>query len=86
MPLKPAMVAEVDEVRGVARALGVINTVAFEHHPSADGSHSKGRTRLVGYNTDVAGIVNALRHAGARPPPPPPSSAVAEQRQPPSPR
>ena len=30
MPLKTAMVAEVDEVRGVARALGVINTVAFE--------------------------------------------------------
>ncbi|MDQ0820897.1 shikimate dehydrogenase [Arthrobacter sp. V4I6] len=67
MPLKTAMVAEVDEVRGVARALGVINTVAFE--PSAAGGHPVGNTpgspRLVGYNTDVAGIVNALRHAGA---------------------
>jgi shikimate dehydrogenase len=57
MPLKSAMVEEVDEVRGIARSLGVVNTVAFE----ADG----GTTRLVGYNTDVAGIVNALRHAGA---------------------
>ncbi|CAI3798623.1 shikimate dehydrogenase family protein [Pseudarthrobacter sp. MM222] len=67
MPLKTAMVAEVDEVRGVARALGVINTVAFE--PAATGGHpggdTAGSTRLVGYNTDVAGIVNALRHAGA---------------------
>jgi shikimate dehydrogenase len=57
MPLKSAMVAEVDEVRGVGRALGVVNTVAFE----SDGV----ATRLVAYNTDVAGIVNALRHAGA---------------------
>ena len=60
MPLKSAMVAEVDEVRGVARALGVVNTVAFE----SDGG-SADHTRLVAYNTDVAGIVNALRHAGA---------------------
>ena len=62
MPLKTGMVREVDEVRGVARALGVVNTVAFERPaPGADA----GATRLVGYNTDVAGIVNALRHAGA---------------------
>lgn len=61
MPLKTAMVAEVDEVRGVAGALGVVNTVAFE----SDG----GAPRLVAYNTDVAGIVNALRHAGAAPAP-----------------
>jgi len=60
MPLKSAMVAEVDEVRGVARALGVVNTVAFESN--VDGG---GHPRLVAYNTDVAGIVNALRHAGA---------------------
>jgi shikimate dehydrogenase len=58
MPLKSAMVAEVDEVRGVARALGVVNTVAFE----SDGPD---QIRLVAYNTDVAGIVNALRYAGA---------------------
>ncbi|MGO4227318.1 shikimate dehydrogenase [Arthrobacter sp. YAF34] len=60
MPLKSAMVAEVDQVRGVARALGVVNTVAFESDGNT-GDH----TRLVAYNTDVAGIVNALRHAGA---------------------
>lgn len=60
MPLKSAMVAEVDEVRGVGRALGVVNTVAFE-----SDAGSAGHTRLVAYNTDVAGIVNALRHAGA---------------------
>ncbi|MDQ0850108.1 shikimate dehydrogenase [Arthrobacter sp. B3I9] len=66
MPLKSAMVKEVDEVRGVARALGVINTVAFEP-PAGDGRLSgagAAPARLVGYNTDVAGIVNALRHAG----------------------
>jgi shikimate dehydrogenase len=62
MPLKSAMVREVDEVRGVARTLGVVNTVAFE--PNASGENS-GSTRLIGYNTDVAGIVNALRYAGA---------------------
>lgn len=66
MPLKTAMLAEVDEVRGVARALGVINTVTFE--PGAvDGTSAdiSGSRRLVGHNTDVAGIVNALRYAGA---------------------
>jgi shikimate dehydrogenase len=62
MPLKSAMVREVDEIRGVARTLGVVNTVAFELDASAGNG---GSTRLIGYNTDVAGIVNALRHAGA---------------------
>lgn len=62
MPLKAGMAREVDEVRGVARELGVVNTVAFEAAAPGD---STGTTRLVGYNTDVAGIVNALRHAGA---------------------
>jgi len=57
MPLKSAMVREVDEVRGVARVLGVINTVVFEGEEDS--------ARRVGYNTDVAGIVNALRNAGA---------------------
>ncbi|WP_354236526.1 shikimate dehydrogenase [Arthrobacter sp. UYEF3] len=60
MPLKAAMAAEVDDIRGVARQLGVINTVAFE-----SGPHDGSPARLVGYNTDVAGIVNALRYAGA---------------------
>ncbi|WP_461190302.1 shikimate dehydrogenase family protein [Arthrobacter sp. Z4-13] len=56
MPLKTAMVSEVHEVRGVARTLGVVNTVAFEEHT--------GGTRAIGFNTDVTGIVNAVRHAG----------------------
>jgi len=56
MPLKTAMVAEVDEVRGVAGILGVVNTVVFESNGTS--------TRRIGYNTDVAGIVNAVRHAG----------------------
>jgi shikimate dehydrogenase len=56
MPLKSAMVAEVDEVRGVAGILGVVNTVVFETEGQS--------TRSFGYNTDVAGIVNAVRHAG----------------------
>lgn len=57
MPLKKAMVREVDEVRGVAQVLGVINTVVFEGAGES--------ARRLGYNTDVAGIVNALRNAGA---------------------
>lgn len=57
MPLKTAMLGHVDEVRGVARTLGVVNTVSFED----DGQG----LRAIGTNTDVAGIVNALRHAGA---------------------
>lgn len=56
MPLKSAMVREVDEIRGAGAHLGVINTVVFEH----DGDV----VRRVGYNTDVAGIVEAVRHAG----------------------
>lgn len=56
MPLKSGMVAEVDEVRGVAGTLGVVNTVAFEE--------TAGSVRRIGYNTDVAGIVNAVRYAG----------------------
>ncbi|HJV98089.1 MAG TPA: shikimate dehydrogenase [Arthrobacter sp.] len=61
MPLKTAMLQEVDEVRGVAQVLGVVNTVVFEE--SGDG------VRLVAYNTDVAGIVDAVRNAGVVPAP-----------------
>lgn len=58
MPLKTAMLDQVDEVRGVARTLGVVNTVSFED--TGNGP------RAIGSNTDVTGIVNALRHAGTR--------------------
>jgi shikimate dehydrogenase len=57
MPLKTAMLQEVDEVRGVAQVLAVVNTVAFEE--------TGGEVRRVAYNTDVAGIVDAVRNAGA---------------------
>jgi shikimate dehydrogenase len=56
MPLKSAMISQVDEVRGAGAHLGVINTVVFER----DGA----QVRRVGYNTDVAGIVEAVRYAG----------------------
>lgn len=57
MPLKIAMVAELDEVIGVAADLGVVNTVTFEAGPQG--------IRRVGSNTDVRGIVRALEYAGA---------------------
>lgn len=65
MPLKSAMLHEVDEVRGIAQILRVVNTVVFD----ADGPG----VRRIGYNTDVAGIVNAVRHAGS---PPEPSAVI----------
>lgn len=61
MPLKAAMLHEVDEVRGVASVLGVVNTVVFED--AGDG------VKRVAYNTDVAGIVDAVRNAGVAPTP-----------------
>lgn len=61
MPLKTAMLQEVDEVRGIGKILGVVNTVAFEEAGDS--------VRRVAYNTDVAGIVNAVRTAGAKPAP-----------------
>ncbi|MER1998025.1 MAG: shikimate dehydrogenase [Arthrobacter sp.] len=57
MPLKAAMAAAVDRLDPLAEALGVLNTVTFGHGPAG--------TVLTGWNTDVLGLVNALRHAGA---------------------
>ncbi|WP_024476967.1 shikimate dehydrogenase [Arthrobacter sp. CAL618] len=61
MPHKAAMVDLVDQVSGHAAALGVLNTV------TVDGAG--GDRVLTGHNTDVAGIVGALRHGGVRVPP-----------------
>lgn len=61
MPHKAAMVDLVDRVSGHAATLGVLNTV------TVDGSW--GDRILTGHNTDVAGIVGALRHGGVREPP-----------------
>lgn len=52
MPLKRAAVDLVDSCDATARAVGGVNTVVF----GPDGRH--------GYNTDVAGVVAALREAG----------------------
>lgn len=57
MPLKNAAVDLVDELTDVARTLGAVNTIIATRDDA-------GTTRLRGDNTDVAGIVNALHHAG----------------------
>lgn len=57
MPLKAALVGYVDHLVGHAVTLGVLNTVVF------DRSGRSGELQLVGHNTDVAGIVEAFRHA-----------------------
>ncbi|MBO0895751.1 shikimate dehydrogenase family protein [Arthrobacter sunyaminii] len=61
MPLKAALLPAMDRLTPMASALGVLNTVTFEY--TDDG------VQLTGHNTDVAGIVRALQHAGSRPRP-----------------
>ncbi|MBE0009836.1 MULTISPECIES: shikimate dehydrogenase [unclassified Arthrobacter] len=56
MPHKTAMVDLVDSVTSLAGVLGVLNTVTVD----ASGPEAV----LTGHNTDVAGIVGALRHGG----------------------
>ncbi len=56
MPLKQALLPEMDEVSETARLLGAMNTVVV--------SRSEEGVRLSGHNTDVEGIVLALRAAG----------------------
>ncbi|MGA7204139.1 MAG: shikimate dehydrogenase [Specibacter sp.] len=57
MPLKNEAAALVDQLTPVARALGSVNTVVVS-------ATDDGGTHLLGENTDVAGIVNALRNVG----------------------
>lgn len=57
MPLKNVAVDLVDELTAVAKALGAVNTIVCTQTPG-------GQTHLRGDNTDVPGLVNALRHAG----------------------
>lgn len=59
MPLKAGTAERVDRLAGRAEALGVVNTVTM--------SGPAGARELTGHNTDVAGIVNAVTHAGAGP-------------------
>ncbi|MFW0180508.1 shikimate dehydrogenase [Rothia sp. P5766] len=56
MPLKSAVIAYLDELTPFARAVGVVNTVYWRE--------IEGLWRSFGHNTDVSGIVNALRQEG----------------------
>jgi len=64
MPLKQAVVPLLDQVSPLAGALGVVNTVTFGVPDGADPTWSdpQARTRR-GDNTDVTGIVEAVRPA-----------------------
>lgn len=55
MPLKTAVIKYCDELSETARVTGAVNTV----YPRGE--------KVLGDNTDVIGIVNALRHAGLEP-------------------
>ena len=55
MPLKTAVIEYCDELSETARVTGAVNTV----YPRGE--------KVLGDNTDVVGIVNALRHAGLEP-------------------
>ena len=57
MPLKTAVIQYCDELSETARVTGAVNTV----YPRGE--------RVLGDNTDVIGIVNALLHAGLKPNP-----------------
>jgi shikimate dehydrogenase len=56
MPLKSVAAACADELTGLGAAVGAVNTLLFR--PGAT---------VLGHNTDVAGIVGAVRAAGAVP-------------------
>lgn len=66
MPLKAAMVQCVDELSPAAVSLGVVNTVTFDGGTDDGGKVGveAGVSRLTGHNTDIAGIVRAVEHAG----------------------
>lgn len=66
MPLKRTVLPLLDEVSPLAGLLGVVNTVTFAGTPGADRRWSDPglRTRR-GDNTDVVGIVEAVRQSGA---------------------
>ncbi len=58
MPLKRDVMPLLDVVDPLAELTGAANTVLFEKH--------RGGSRLLGFNTDVFGITQALRDAGVR--------------------
>ena len=64
MPLKTAVIQYCDELSETARVTGAVNTV----YPRGE--------KVLGDNTDVIGIVNALRYAGLEPEPLKDSAAI----------
>ena len=64
MPLKTAVIQYCDEISEMAQVTGAVNTV----YPRGE--------KVLGHNTDVIGIVNALRHAGLEPHPLKDSAAI----------
>ena len=64
MPLKTAVIQYCDEISEMAQVTGAVNTV----YPRGE--------KVLGDNTDVIGIVNALRHAGLEPQPLKDSAAI----------
>lgn len=64
MPLKTAVIQYCDELSETACVTGAVNTV----YPRGE--------KVLGDNTDVVGIVNALRHAGLEPEPFKDSAAI----------
>lgn len=59
MPLKNEAVRLADQLSPAAQILGAANTLTIS-------TNGQGQSVIRGDNTDVAGIVNALRHAGVR--------------------
>ena len=57
MPHKQAILAHLDVVDPLAEAVGAVNTVVVQRS-------GEGKALLAGFNTDVAGIVGALRETG----------------------
>ncbi|QHO90935.1 shikimate dehydrogenase [Actinomyces sp. 432] len=58
MPHKQALLPRLDVVDPLAATVGAVNTVVAQRS-------GRGAALLVGFNTDVAGIVGAMREAGA---------------------
>ena len=65
MPLKHAVLTLMDDVAPLARAVGAVNTVVVRDHDGVSlRGDSASRVSLRGDNTDVHGMVAALREGG----------------------
>jgi shikimate dehydrogenase len=67
MPLKQVVIPLLDHVDPLAEAVGAVNTVLFSAVGGAGGGTGRGAVVTTGTNTDVHGLVAALREGlGAR--------------------